>query len=287
MNYIFRPDVFPHQSESASIGTQIARVAALSRDVADRARHEVSTARIDWTAEYSDYQSGGWWTASLLNESGDPGDVVIRDCQPRPTRLLERLPHVQRLLDGVSLTIMWARLARLSPNSFLWEHRDYGDLNQVDRCRLHIPLSTCDSAFMIIGGQRVHLAAGNVWRLTPTIPHGACNLYGPDRIHVIIDCYVDDDYHAKVNNSPSLDFAATPLPHAMLPEIQQQLAAAHQLVELGYPTAAEASLMRLFFHYALPVGGVYDLVAELYESLGMPEDVTSWRLRKRRMLDLT
>ena len=45
--------------------------------------------------------------------------------------------------------------------------------------------------------------------------------------------------------------------------------------------------MRLFFHYALPVGGVYDLVAELYESLGMPEDVTSWRLRKRRMLDLT
>jgi hypothetical protein len=104
---------------------------------------------------------------------------------------------------------------------------------------------------------------------------------------VIIDCYVDDDYHAKVTNSPSLDFSATPLPRAMLPELRQQLAAAHQLVELGYPAAAEASLMRLFFHYALPVGGVYDLVAELYESLGMPEDVTSWRLRKRRMLDLT
>ena len=280
-------DVVSHQPEPVGIGTQIARVAELSRDSVDRARHELSTARIDWTAEYSDYQSGGWWTASLLNESGDPNDVVIRDCEPRPTRLLERLPQMQRLLDSVSLTIMWARLARLSPNSFLWEHRDYSDLKQVDRCRLHIPISTCDSSFIIIGGQRVHLAAGNIWRLTPTIPHGACNLYGPDRIHVIIDCYVDDDYNTKVASRPSLDFAATPLPNAMLPEIRQQLEAAHHLVELGYPAAAEVSLMRLFYHYALPEGGTYDLVAELYESLGMPEDVASWRTRKQRMLDLT
>jgi hypothetical protein len=262
---------------------QIARVARIDASQVERLRHEALTIPRGWIAEYGDYQSGGWWTLSLLNETGRPEDVVIRDCTPVATTLLRLMPHTQRLLDGLHLRVMWARLARLAANSFLWAHTDYDELASVERYRLHVPLSTNSSAYLTMGGAKVQLRTGCIWRLTPSFQHGVCNLFGPDRIHLIIDCYADENFRRLAANAELAEDEVEPLPKLTERERERHLSVARRLLELDYVHAAETSLLRLFYSHRLEDGDVYGLIVRLYESAGRSATAEGWR-RKQRML---
>ncbi|MFC4517945.1 aspartyl/asparaginyl beta-hydroxylase domain-containing protein [Streptomyces ehimensis] len=181
------------RSPHALVG-QVAQLDRLDDSLVERLRHEALTAPAPWKAAYGDYQSGGWWTTSLMNASGDARDVRIGECTARPTDLLADMPVTAGLLADMGLSYMWVRLARLKANAFLWEHRDYDELDQVERHRLHIPLHTNSFAFLVTGGTKIHMTGGRIWRLTPSYAHGVCNLLGPDRIHLIADVYADDAY---------------------------------------------------------------------------------------------
>ncbi|WP_411070904.1 aspartyl/asparaginyl beta-hydroxylase domain-containing protein [Streptomyces sp. cmx-4-25] len=270
-----------------ALAGQIAQLDAVDSAQLERLRHEALTAQAPWKAEYGAYQSGGWWTTSLMNASGDPADVTIGDCTARPTDLLSQMPATAALLTELGLNYMWVRLARLEANAFLWEHRDYDELDQVERHRLHIPLHTNTSAFLVTGGARVHMAGGRIWRLTPTYAHGVCNMLGPDRIHLIADVYADDAYRRLARRPTLHPDSAEPLPSADAAVLAERLQAARGMAGLGYTDAAERMLLRLFYTYALPEGTVYDLIAELHTSLGDEEAATRWTSAKRRLLALT
>lgn len=264
--------------------TQVAKVGQLDHDVLERVRHEVLTATVPWTAEYGPYQSGGWWTASLMNDNGEDADVTIRDCEPVPTALLRRLPATARFLDGLGLPLMWVRLAKLTPNSFLWEHRDYADLRRTPRRRLHVPLFTNPSAVLVTGGAQINLTVGHLWRLLPTYAHGACNLLGPDRLHLIIDVYggppdgdVDDGWLEPGD--------VEHLPRPTDDELGSCLARARELAELGFVRPAEKYLLRLFYRYAMAEGQVYDLLVALHRGLRRPDDVDRWTGLRATLLD--
>jgi Aspartyl/Asparaginyl beta-hydroxylase len=89
-----------------AIGRQIAELAAVDDARIERMRHEALTAPARWKAEYGDYQSGGWWTTSLMNATGDASDVRIGDCTAKPTRLLEHMPATAELLAELGLSYM-------------------------------------------------------------------------------------------------------------------------------------------------------------------------------------
>ncbi|MFD9353580.1 aspartyl/asparaginyl beta-hydroxylase domain-containing protein [Streptomyces sp. NPDC060031] len=270
-----------------ALAGQIAQLDAVDLAQLERIRHEALTAHAPWKAEYGAYQSGGWWTTSLMNASGDAADVKIGDCAAKPTDLLTQMPATAALLAELGLNYMWVRLARLEPNAFLWEHRDYDELDQIERHRLHIPLHTNTSAFLVTGGTKVHMTGGRIWRLTPTYAHGVCNLLGPDRIHLIADVYTDDTYR-QLARRPSLHpGTAEPLPPANHAVLAERLQAARNMAELGFTEAAERMLLRLFYTYALPEGTAYDLITELHTSLGDMEAATRWTAAKRRLLALT
>ncbi|MFB7950061.1 aspartyl/asparaginyl beta-hydroxylase domain-containing protein [Kitasatospora phosalacinea] len=275
------------ESTLTALAGQIAQLASVDAAQWERMRHEALTAQAPWKAEYGAYQSGGWWTTSLMNASGDAADVRIGDCAARPTELLERMPATAAYLADLGLNYMWVRLARLEGNAFLWEHRDYDELDEVERHRLHIPLHTNSSAFLVTGGTKVHLAGGRIWRLTPTYPHGVCNLLGPDRIHLIADVYADEAYQ-RLARRPSLHPAvAEALPAAGRTVLAERLETARTMARLGYTEAAERMLLRLFYTYALPEGAAYDLIAELHTSLGDLEAAARWTAAKTRLLALS
>lgn len=274
-------------STLTTLAGQIAQLDSIDSAQLERMRHEALTAPAPWKAEYSAYQSGGWWTTSLMNASGDAADVTIGDCTAKPTDLLAQMPATTALLNELGLNYMWVRLARLEPNAFLWEHRDYDDLDQVERHRLHIPLHTNSSAFLVTGGTKVHMAGGRIWRLTPTYAHGVCNLLGPERVHLIADVYTDDAYQRLARRPTLHPAAAEPLPDADQMVLAERMQAARGMVALGYTEAAERMLLRLFYTYALPEGAVYDLLVELHTSLGDAEAATRWTAAKSRLLALT
>lgn len=270
-----------------SLAEQVGRVCTIDRAVLDRMRHESLTVPDVWVAEYGEFQSGGWWTLSLFNATGDPADVTIADCEAVRTTLLERMPATWELLDGLGLVYMWVRLARLTPNSFLWEHRDYVELSEREHYRLHIPLQTNRSAALVLGSAKVHLAVGDLWRLVPTNAHGACNLLGPDRIHLILDCYDNDGLATLAKRSRLDDGDAVMLPSASDAELHRHVDDAVRLARLGYTDTAERSLLRLFYRYALPEGKVYDLLIAMHSTLGQPDAAGAWQARKTLTLGTT
>ncbi|HLX50661.1 MAG TPA: aspartyl/asparaginyl beta-hydroxylase domain-containing protein [Streptosporangiaceae bacterium] len=265
---------------------QIAHLEQIDKARAARLRHEALTAPVPWTAEYGLYQSGGWWTASLMNDTGNAADVTIRDCAARPTELLKHMPATAELLAELGLSYMWVRLARLEPNAFLWEHRDYRELRQVERHRLHLPLRTNSSAFLVTGGTKVHLASGGIWRLAPVHAHGVCNLLGPDRIHLIADVYHDAAYRRLAAKASLHRSQVEPLPAATPDVLNDRLGAARQLASLGFTDAAEWLLLRLFYRHAMPEGAVYDLIARMYEESGDSQTASRWLSTKHTVLAL-
>lgn len=275
------------RTTSPTLLQQVARLDQLDAGLLERLRHEALTVPREWVAEYGQYQSGGWWTLSLLNDTGIPTDATIKDCDPVETTLLQRMPATRKFLSSLGLRYMWVRLARLAPNSFLWEHRDYDELSESERHRLHVPLVTNSSAAIVTGGAKVHLYAGHLWRLTPTYLHGACNLLGPDRLHLILDCY-ENDKLAQVSASEQLsETDVVQLPAATRAQLDEHLATAHSLASLGYEHSAEKHLLRLFYAYALPDGCVYDLIASLYDSLDRLTEAEYWRANKTVLLGLS
>lgn len=256
---------------------QIASVGLVESRLVERVGHEALTVPNEWVTEYGRYQSGGWHTVSLLNGSGETADVTIRDCDPVATPLLERMPATRRFLDSLGLRFMWVRLARLAPNAFLWEHRDYGELDAVERRRLHVPLVTNPSAALVLGGVSVHLRTGHLWRLGPTYPHGACNLLGPDRIHLIADYYADPVLDRLHERAELVSQDVRVLPAASQACVDEWLEQARSLAALGYTGAAERLLLRLFYQWSLPEGAGYELIASLYERLGDEARARSWR----------
>lgn len=270
-----------------ALPAEVAALRHLESSTVERLRHEALTVPREWVTEYGDYQNGGWHTLSLMNDTGDPCDVTIRDCpQPRPTALLERMPAVQELLAGLGVRCMWARLARLDHGAFLWEHRDYGELDEVERHRLHVPVVTNPSAFLVVGGTKVHMGLGRVWRLTPTSPHGVCNRFGPSRIHLIIDCYADAAFRDLNQGDAAAAGDATRLPEPSPLVLDETVTTATGLAELGYDHAAETALLELFYQYALAEGRAYDLIADMYAGLHRDGDAERWRSKKNVMLGL-
>lgn len=269
-----------------AIEGQVARIGRLDAQSTEAVAQEVMTLPQpqDWVLDSGEHQSGGWWTCSLLNTSGDPRDVTLQDCDPAPTTLLERMPATRTLLESLGLRYMWARLARLEAKSFLWEHRDYGNLSEAERHRLHIPLHTNPSAYLVTRGAKVHMYAGHMWRLTPTHQHGVCNLDGPDRIHLLLDCYADDAYRSRAATAELLDGDVEQLPDITADQLAEAKTTARRFAEGGDISGAENRLLRLFYLYALPEGRIYDLVMDLHRTLGREQDVRRWREHKRLAL---
>ncbi|MEU5863487.1 aspartyl/asparaginyl beta-hydroxylase domain-containing protein [Nonomuraea sp. NPDC047529] len=260
--------------------------ATIDGEVLERVRHEVLTVPSGWVTEYGQYQSGGWDTLSLLNATGQATDVTIADCQPITTDLLAAMPETGRLLNALQLTFMWARIARLAPNSYLWEHRDYGELVATERHRLHIPIVTSSSAILILAGRAVHLEPGKIWQLTPTFPHGAANLHGPHRIHLILDCYADSSLTRLTDGAHLPASAVRDLPPLTDGAADESLSKARALLQLGYTEAAERLLLHLYFTHQLGEGVVYDMLTDLHESVQETRAATVWQQRKSVLLGL-
>lgn len=263
---------------------QVSQLSRIDNLTLQQLQQEILSIKDEWTSVYSDYHSGGWQTLSLLNRTSNSTDTVIEDCHPVATTLLQRLPCAQAFLKSFGLDYMWVRLAKLQPNAFLWEHRDYQELKKTERLRLHIPIVTNRFSTMIVGDARIHLAAGYMWKLNPAHRHGAGNFGKEDRIHILIDCYMNDALKSLLRSETMeeawLDKRLSPAPEVL----SQIVRTAKELASLGYDTSAEHLLLKTFFCYQMKEGVGYDLISQMYEVLGDEDKKELWQAKKAEFL---
>jgi hypothetical protein len=255
---------------------------------------EVNQADIPWTRHYSEYQSGGWWTCSLLGRSVDARDGEVTDvAQPVVTDALEKLPVIRKLLEQMRLQHMVARLARLDPDGALWEHRDYQDLRKVPRQRIHLPLVTNPGAFLVSGGERFYMAPESLWMFRPTTAHGAYNSGDRSRVHLMIDVYEDE--HLEQVLADATPAASSAMPKLSAGDLAEKVEYFRKTLACEKPDAEggaqldslthwERAVLRLYFAFAVEEGALYMALEQAHRSNGNAERARFWRGRRQLML---
>lgn len=269
----------------AGLTDQVSQLFRLEDEALRALQREVSTLEARWTNVYSDYHTGGWQTLSLLNSTSSPTDTLIEDCDPVETSLLEKMPDTRAVLRGLGFKYMWARLAKLEVNAFMHEHRDYQELKHVRRLRLHIPVITNPFSSIVIEGTRIHLALGYIWKLNPIYPHAAANFGKEARIHIILDCYVDEALDALVSAQTLDPICVYSLPRPSAREIEEAVSTAERLARLGDDTSAEHHILKLFHEYKLSEGYAYELVSRMYGAVGDSYRSELWLNNRSKFLE--
>lgn len=140
---------------------------------------------------------GDWSVIPLRMPAGATHPVMMIYADPCATRFedapaLGHAAYLKEVLAYFRCPLQTARLMRLTPGSLIREHRDHDLAAEWGMARIHVPLTTNADVDFRLNGQRVTMAPGEVWYLRLSDPHSVVNRGTTDRVHLVIDCVVDD-----------------------------------------------------------------------------------------------
>lgn len=150
----------------------------------------------EWVRHFNDrYYEGEWSGVALRAVEGvstqlysDPGkDEAFTD-----TPVLARCPSLQRALATLECPVKSARLLKLGAGARIIEHRDYNLSLDDGEVRLHVAITTSPLVDFYLNGERVVMNPGECWYINANLPHKVENRSDSDRVHLVIDCEVDD-----------------------------------------------------------------------------------------------
>jgi hypothetical protein len=150
----------------------------------------------EWISHFNKEVYGGQWSgAALRSIKGDPRNLVPTAADSslfQDTALLARCPYFRDVLSVFQCLAQSARLLRLHANSNIAEHVD-NELEFDDGVvRLHVPIVTSDEVYFYLDGARLAMAPGECWYTNVNLPHSVDNRSAVDRVHLVIDCLVND-----------------------------------------------------------------------------------------------
>lgn len=159
-------------------------------------REANSIAPAQWARHFNTaYHDGGWQGVALRAIDGDATRLFsdpTRRATIVDTPLLETCPAIQAALRQFCCPLRDVRLLRLAPGSHIREHRDDDLRFEQGEARLHVPLLTHPLVEFYVDDQRVMMEAGECWYLDLSRPHRVRNASPIARIHLVIDCEVND-----------------------------------------------------------------------------------------------
>lgn len=141
------------------------------------------------------YYTGNWSVVPLRSIGGAVNQVYpdpTKTDQYADTPLLARCHYLREIVEGFKCPLQAVRLLRLTAGSVIKEHRDFKLSFEEGELRLHIPITTNPDVDFIVAGRRVVMEPGECWYNNFSLPHSVVNRGPTDRIHLVIDCAVND-----------------------------------------------------------------------------------------------
>ena len=161
----------------------------------------------EWVRHFNDrYYEGDWSGVALRTVTGASAQIYTDPTRTEPltdTPVLARSPSLQRALATLECPVKSARLLKLGPSARIIEHRDYNLSLDDGEIRLHVPITTSPLVDFHINGERIVMLAGECWYINANLPHKVENRSGTDRVHLVIDCVVDDWLRSLVASARS------------------------------------------------------------------------------------
>lgn len=163
-------------------------IAALQKEV-------TSLAQQDWQPHFNKRDYEGAWDVLSLRSAGGTANIFAQSLNGEPfadTALMERCPSVRQLLQAFHCGIGAVRLLNLKAGAVIKEHTDKDLCFESGEARLHIPVFTNPLVAFFIDGEKVEMKEGECWYVNANLPHRLANKGTADRIHLVIDCAVND-----------------------------------------------------------------------------------------------
>ncbi|MEK6299952.1 MAG: aspartyl/asparaginyl beta-hydroxylase domain-containing protein [Acidobacteriota bacterium] len=169
----------------------------------------------EWVRHFNDrYYEGDWSGVALRAVTGASGQLYSDPTTTESltdTPVLARSPGLLRALAALQCPVKSARLLKLGPGARILEHRDYNLSLEDGEVRLHVPITTDSRVEFYLNGEQVVMLAGECWYINANLPHKVENHSDMDRVHLVIDCVVDDWLRSLVASvSPRIE-EPTPL----------------------------------------------------------------------------
>lgn len=149
-----------------------------------------------WMSHYNTMDYVGDWHVLPLRTPGGSNENPFADLfsqqQFENTTLLNSLPQISGFLEELKCEKFSVRLLNLSAGSVIKPHRDMELAFEQGEARLHIPIFTNPNVEFYVNEDRVVMNEGECWYINANIKHHVTNNGTTDRIHLIVDCKVNE-----------------------------------------------------------------------------------------------
>jgi hypothetical protein len=149
----------------------------------------------DWTPHFNTQYYEGDWSGIALRAAKDANVELYPDptaTEYADTKMLARCAYVPEVLAAFKCEIETARLLRLTVGSNIREHRDFKLGFEDGFVRVHIPMQTNRQVEFYLDGEFLQMNEGEAWYLNFNLKHRVRNGGAEDRIHLVIDCVLND-----------------------------------------------------------------------------------------------
>ncbi|MDO8454710.1 MAG: aspartyl/asparaginyl beta-hydroxylase domain-containing protein [Sulfurimonas sp.] len=137
--------------------------------------------------------SGSWLATSLTSTNGDTKEIVaIENQKYQDTPLLKKTIYIKSVINTFQTKIEAVRFMKLGANSIIKEHTDRGSCFDDGYARIHIPITTNSDVAFILNGIKTKMDIGKCYYIDADAPHSVVNLGHSDRVHLLIDCHINE-----------------------------------------------------------------------------------------------
>jgi hypothetical protein len=155
-----------------------------------------SLSAADWIPHFNTSYYEGEWSGVALRSLGGISGQIYPDPNPtgswEDTEILARCPALSHAVDAFDCEKLSVRLLRLGPGASVREHTDYNLGFDDGEVRFHVPVTTNAQAEFLLEGRPIPMQPGETWYVDFTLMHSVANNGAESRVHLLVDCVVND-----------------------------------------------------------------------------------------------
>ncbi|MDF2433374.1 MAG: hypothetical protein JWP44_3005 [Mucilaginibacter sp.] len=173
-------------------------------------KNELSSFQEEWINHFNTYYYEGEWTVMPLRSPGGDSKNIIPELlmnkDYQDTLFMTHFVSVKELLLSINCPVMAVRFLNLKAGAKIKEHKDNELAFEKGEARLHFPVITNNEVEFYIEKERILLNEGECWYINANLLHSVFNKGAADRIHLVIDCKVNDWLSDMITQSDNMLF---------------------------------------------------------------------------------
>ncbi len=197
-----------------TLSIKMIKFAQLKKSVdAARMQEEVRALESElWKPHYNtNHYEGNWTTLQLRSINGKiensisiQGSALPKNMTYENTILLEKCIYLQSVINFFECEKLGVRLMKLHAGAVIKQHRDFEMNFEKGEARFHIPIQTNQDVSFFIEDEKIPMEEGECWYLNLSLKHCVNNFGNTNRVHLVIDCKVNDWLRKLINEEANL-----------------------------------------------------------------------------------